>query len=96
MAMSVPGAHPAAPALWTTLWTTAGAHYGGEVTLSIAVSPCPNHTFLFHALVHRLVPGAPAFDVTLADVDVTNTAAERRRFDLVKESYAALSWLLDP
>lgn len=34
-------------------------------------------------------------DVTYADVDVTNTAAEQGRFDLVKVSYAALPWLLE-
>ncbi len=62
---------------------------------SIAFSPCPNDTFVFHALVHGLVPGAPSFDVTFADVDVTNGAAERGEFDLVKVSYAALPWLLD-
>jgi 1,4-dihydroxy-6-naphthoate synthase len=61
----------------------------------IAFSPCPNDTFVFHALVHGLVPGTPRFDVTYADVDVTNTAAERGEFDLVKVSYAALPWLLD-
>jgi 1,4-dihydroxy-6-naphthoate synthase len=63
--------------------------------LSIAFSPCPNDTFVFHALAHGLVPGAPAVDVTYADVDVTNTAAEHGEFDLVKVSYAALPWLLD-
>jgi 1,4-dihydroxy-6-naphthoate synthase len=63
--------------------------------LSLAISPCPNDTFAFHALVHGLVPGAPPVNVTYADVDVTNTAAERGDFDLVKVSYAALPWLLD-
>src|SRR5215468_9372478 len=63
--------------------------------MKIAFSPCPNDTFVFHALVHGLVPGAPAMDVTYADVDVTNTAALDGRFDLVKVSYAALPWLLD-
>ena len=63
--------------------------------LSLAISPCPNDTFAFHALVHGLVPGAPAVNVTYADVDVTNTTAERGAFDLVKVSYAALPWLLD-
>jgi 1,4-dihydroxy-6-naphthoate synthase len=63
--------------------------------LSLAFSPCPNDTFVFHALVHGLVPGAPDFDVTFADVDITNTAAADGRFDLVKVSYAALPWLLD-
>jgi 1,4-dihydroxy-6-naphthoate synthase len=65
------------------------------VTLSLAISPCPNDTFVFHALVHGLVPGAPEVEVTYADVDVTNTAAETGAFDLVKVSYAALPWLLD-
>jgi 5,8-dihydroxy-2-naphthoate synthase len=60
----------------------------------IAFSPCPNDTFVFHALVHGLVPGTPAFDVTYADIDITNTAAERGEFDLVKVSYGALPWLL--
>jgi 1,4-dihydroxy-6-naphthoate synthase len=63
--------------------------------LSIAYSPCPNDTFAFHALAHGLVPGAPPVDVTYADVDVTNTAAEQGTFDVVKVSYAALPWLLD-
>jgi 1,4-dihydroxy-6-naphthoate synthase len=63
--------------------------------MKLAVSPCPNDTFVFHALVHRLVPGAPPIEITYADVDVTNTAAEKGDFDLVKVSYAALPWLLD-
>jgi 1,4-dihydroxy-6-naphthoate synthase len=65
------------------------------VALTLAISPCPNDTFVFHALVHGLVPGVPPVDLTFADVDVTNTAAERGAFDLVKVSYAALPWLLD-
>ncbi|MBO4205065.1 1,4-dihydroxy-6-naphthoate synthase [Micromonospora echinofusca] len=65
------------------------------MTLSLAISPCPNDTFVFHALVHGRVPGAPPVEVTYADVDVTNTAAERGAFDLVKVSYGALPWLLD-
>jgi 1,4-dihydroxy-6-naphthoate synthase len=63
--------------------------------LRIAFSPCPNDTFVFHALVHALVPDTPAFDVTYADVDVTNGATERGEFDIAKVSYAALPWLLD-
>jgi len=63
--------------------------------LRIAYSPCPNDTFVFHAWAHGLLEGAPALDVTFADIDVTNTAAERGEFDVVKVSYAALPWLLD-
>lgn len=66
-----------------------------EAATRIAYSPCPNDTFVFHALAHGLVEGAPPLDVTYADVDVTNTEAEHGRYDLVKVSYAALPWLLD-
>jgi len=61
----------------------------------LAFSPCPNDTFVFHAWVHGLVDGAPPVDVTYADIDVTNTAAEHGAFDVVKVSYAALPWLMD-
>ena len=63
--------------------------------MKIAYSPCPNDTFVFHAWAHGLLPDAPPLDVTFADIDVTNTAAECGEFDVVKVSYAALPWLLD-
>jgi 1,4-dihydroxy-6-naphthoate synthase len=63
--------------------------------LRLAFSPCPNDTFVFHAWTHALIPGAPRVKVTYADIDVTNSAAERGAFDVVKVSYAALPWLLD-
>jgi 1,4-dihydroxy-6-naphthoate synthase len=62
--------------------------------MKIAFSPCPNDTFVFHAWVHGLVENAPPVEVTYADIDVTNTAAEGDEFDVVKVSYAALPWLL--
>jgi 1,4-dihydroxy-6-naphthoate synthase len=62
--------------------------------LSLAHSPCPNDTFVFHAWTHGLIEGAPPVRVTFADVDVTNGAAERGAYDVVKVSYAALPWLL--
>lgn len=63
--------------------------------MRLAFSPCPNDTFVFHGWVHGLVPEAPPVDVTFADIDVTNGAAERGEFDVVKVSYAALPWLMD-
>jgi len=60
-----------------------------------AYSPCPNDTFVFHAWAHGLLPHAPPLDVSFADIDVTNTAAERGEYGLAKVSYAALPWLLD-
>ncbi|MFD5738279.1 1,4-dihydroxy-6-naphthoate synthase [Streptomyces massasporeus] len=65
------------------------------VELQIAYSPCPNDTFVFDALAHDRVPGAPALDVTFADIDITNGMAERGEFDVLKVSYAVLPYVLD-
>ncbi|ANW18917.1 1,4-dihydroxy-6-naphthoate synthase [Streptomyces clavuligerus] len=65
------------------------------MTLRIAYSPCPNDTFVFDALAHGRVPGAPALDVTFADIDLTNGMAERGEGDVLKVSYAVLPWILD-
>jgi 1,4-dihydroxy-6-naphthoate synthase len=63
--------------------------------LQIAYSPCPNDTFVFDAWAHGRVPGAPAIDVTFADIDITNGMAEHGEFDVLKVSYAVLPWVLD-
>jgi 1,4-dihydroxy-6-naphthoate synthase len=63
--------------------------------MKLAFSPCPNDTFVFHAWTHGLIPDAPPVEITYADIDITNTAAERGEFDVVKVSYAALPWLLE-
>lgn len=62
--------------------------------VKLAFSSCPNDTFVFHAWTHGLVDQAPPVEVTYADIDVTNTAAERGAYDVAKVSYAALPWLL--
>ena len=59
------------------------------MTLSLGFSPCPNDTFVFHALVHGLVEG-PAVEVTYADIDVLNARALAGDLDVVKVSYAVL------
>lgn len=64
-------------------------------TLQIAYSPCPNDTFVFDAWAHGRVPGAPALDVTFADIDITNGMAERGELDILKVSYAVLPYVLD-
>lgn len=63
--------------------------------LRIAYSPCPNDTFVFDAWAHGRVPGAPALDVTFADIDITNGMAERGELDVLKVSYAVLPWVLE-
>jgi 1,4-dihydroxy-6-naphthoate synthase len=63
--------------------------------MKIAFSPCPNDTFIFHAWVHGLIPGAPKLDVTYADIDITNgLATSSTELDVIKISYAALPWVL--
>ncbi|MFB5761764.1 1,4-dihydroxy-6-naphthoate synthase [Paenibacillus medicaginis] len=64
--------------------------------MKIAFSPCPNDTFVFHALVHGLVEGTPEFEVKYADIDITNNlAVTPAGLDVMKISYAALPWVLD-
>ncbi len=64
--------------------------------LSLHYSPCPNDTFIFHALANGLVrvPGAE-FDITLADVERLNQAAATHAPDLCKVSVAAAAAVLD-
>ncbi|MFG2948780.1 1,4-dihydroxy-6-naphthoate synthase [Streptomyces adustus] len=63
--------------------------------LRISYSPCPNDTFVFDALAHGRIPGAPALDVSFADIDVTNGMAERGESEVLKVSYAVLPYVLD-
>mgnify|MGYP000014582073 CR=1 FL=1 len=63
--------------------------------MNIAFSPCPNDTFIFHAWVHGLLPGAPKLEVTYADIEITNTlAVSGSGPDILKISYGALPWVL--
>jgi len=68
--------------------------------LSLHFSPCPNDTYIFHALVAGLVtvPGVEPgleFDVTLADVERLNEAASAGGPDVCKVSVAAAAGVLD-
>ena len=64
--------------------------------LSLHYSPCPNDTFIFHALATGLVsvPNV-AFDVTLADVERLNEVASAGLPDVCKVSVAAAAGVLD-
>lgn len=63
--------------------------------MKIAFSPCPNDTFIFYAWVHGLIPGAPALDVSYADIDVTNEwAIQANEYDVLKVSTAVLPWVV--
>lgn len=64
--------------------------------LSLGYSPCPNDTFIFHALTHGLVsvPGV-SFRERLEDVETLNRMALAGELDVTKVSYGALPFLLD-
>ena len=64
--------------------------------LSLGFSPCPNDTFVFHALVEALVPTAgESFATRLEDVETLNRLAMEEAVDVCKVSYGALPYLLD-
>jgi 1,4-dihydroxy-6-naphthoate synthase len=67
-----------------------------ERCLSLAYSPCPNDTFLFHALVHGLVPrDGLDYRIFIEDVETLNQKAVMGTYDISKLSFAALGGLLD-
>jgi 1,4-dihydroxy-6-naphthoate synthase len=65
--------------------------------LSLAFSPCPNDTFIFHAMTHGLVDtrGLVFADPLLADVETLNRWALQGRLDVTKLSFHALGHVLD-
>ena len=59
--------------------------------LSIGISPCPNDTFIFDALVnHKIDTEGLEFDVRLEDVQTLNNWAKQDQLDFSKISYGVL------
>jgi 1,4-dihydroxy-6-naphthoate synthase len=59
--------------------------------LKIGISPCPNDTFIFHALLKKLIDvDTFEFEVTFADVQSLNEGAQAGDFDIAKISYGNL------
>lgn len=59
-------------------------------SLTLAFSPCPNDTFIFHALLHKHAEtGGYSFSAHIDDVEALNTAALARRFQVTKLSAGA-------
>jgi len=57
--------------------------------MKIAISPCPNDTFMFWAMLHgRVDTFGLKFSVALRDIEQLNRAATEQEFDVVKISYA--------
>ena len=57
--------------------------------MNIAISPCPNDTFMFWAMLHRQIDTLGlTFSVEMRDIEQLNRAAAEQEFDIVKISYA--------
>ena len=57
--------------------------------MTTAISPCPNDTFMFWAMLHRQVDTfGLTFDVKMLDIEQLNRASSDQEFDLMKISYA--------
>lgn len=65
-------------------------------TFSLAYSPCPNDTFIFHAMTHGLVDTCGlSFKPFLDDVETLNSMALKGTPDITKLSTAAFAHLMD-
>lgn len=63
--------------------------YFYPVKLRLAISPCPNDTFAFYALLHGKLPWPEAVpDVTFADVEALNELSLAGQVDVCKVSLA--------
>jgi 1,4-dihydroxy-6-naphthoate synthase len=59
-------------------------------TLSLGMSPCPNDTFMFHALLHGLVDiGDLKYRPTIHDIDELNHMASASELEVTKLSFFA-------
>lgn len=55
---------------------------------TLGISPCPNDTFIFDALIHHKIDTQQlSFEVVLADVEQLNTWALAGKLDITKLSY---------
>ena len=57
--------------------------------ITLAISPCPNDTFMFWAMLHRQIDiFGLTFSFEMRDIGQLNRAATEQEFDVVKISYA--------
>ncbi len=62
-------------------------------TLNIAISPCPNDTYIFDAMLHGKIDTEDLqFNVVFADVEELNTAAFKSKYDITKLSFHAYAY----
>ena len=64
-------------------------------TYSLGISPCPNDTYIFEALIHGRSPASFDTGVHIADVEELNVLARQGRLVVTKLSMAAAAHILD-
>jgi 1,4-dihydroxy-6-naphthoate synthase len=65
-------------------------------TLTLAISPCPNDTFIFDAMLHHKIDTEGLdFNLVFADVEQLNQAAFQQQFDITKLSYHAYAYVAE-
>lgn len=63
--------------------------------LSLGISPCPNDTYIFHALLEGLSAAPCDIDLHMADVEELNSLAMEGRLDITKLSAGVLPQVMD-
>lgn len=63
--------------------------------MPLGLSPCPNDTFIFHALLHGLVPAPCRLVPHMADVEELNTLALRGQLPVTKVSAGVLPHIME-
>lgn len=63
--------------------------------IKIGISPCPNDTFIFCALVNKVIDTGLALDFVIEDVETLNRLALKRKLDVTKISCHAFYYLKD-
>jgi 1,4-dihydroxy-6-naphthoate synthase len=64
-------------------------------TLTFGISPCPNDTFAFHALVHGLVDAPFRVEPVMLDIEELNRRSHTGALDLTKLSFGAYPSVAD-
>ncbi|MDL2207744.1 1,4-dihydroxy-6-naphthoate synthase [Desulfovibrio sp. OttesenSCG-928-M16] len=62
---------------------------------TLGISPCPNDTFIFEALLHKRIAVPFQIKAHMADVEELNSLARRGELDITKLSVGVLPYVLD-
>ncbi len=63
--------------------------------LNLAISPCPNDTFTFHALVSGLIKSSHTYSTQLLDIQELNQGVLKEKADISKISFFTLGKILE-